>query len=450
MEFADSSLYREVEVITQSETKPVHYTWTAEIHVGQDTYPVLKVMSIDMQDDFEMKYATEIIGRMALLGGVYSKWIYPSKDNLELTLYRVPLLEASDVNNTEAQIESERYRVTIVDTGNPIVEGNGANVATEDILNLTNIFEVDMQLVNKAVEQLRMIGIGGVYRNTTTEQVIKGVLTSESKKIDVEGIRIPQGVDMVKGSNQNIRDHIIIPHGTKLVDLPAYIHHKCGGVYSAGLGYYLSGDFWYIYPCFDSTRFNEEENTLTVINVPKNKLPETERSYRQDGSNLVILATGDVKLRDDTEARQLNEGNGVRFADANNFMGDFTQVKDNKAYVSRGTNNSEFVSKERKTGLNNVPVSGNAITANPYVERSKLAKRQGSVMGLVWENSNPKLLYPGMQVKILYLSGDEIKELYGTLLKAHHYVQLKGVGYSDIRYTTRTVMSVFISVPEEV
>lgn len=449
MEFTDSSLYREVQAITESSNKPVHYTWSAEIHVGKDTYPVLKVMSIDFQDDFESKYSTEIIGRMALLGGVYAKWIYPSKDNLEMTLYRVPLHEATDVNNTEAVIESERYRVTLVDTGNPIVEGNGANTATEDILNLTNIFEVDFQLVNKAVEQLRMISIGGIYRNVTVEDVVKGVLTSESKKVSVEGVRIPQGVDMIKASNQNKRDHVIIPHGTKLVDLPAYVHHKCGGMYSAGLGYYLFGDYWYIYPCFDSTRFNQEENTLTVVNVPRNKLPDTERSYRQDGSNLVVLATGDVKLRDDTESRQLNEGNGVRFSDANNFMDGFTTVKGNKAYVSRGKNNSEFISTERKTGLNNVPVSSNHINANPYLERSKLAKRQGSVLGFVWENSNPKLLYPGMPVKVLYLSGDEIKTIYGTLLKAHHYVQLKGKGYTDIRYATRSVLSVFISVPEE-
>jgi hypothetical protein len=38
----------------------------------------------------------------------------------------------------------------------------------------------------------------------------------------------------------------------------------------------------------------------------------------------------------------------------------------------------------------------------------------------VWHNSSPNLIEPGMITRIIYLSGDEIKEAYGTVLGATH------------------------------
>jgi hypothetical protein len=169
-----------------------------------------------------------------------------------------------------------------------------------------------------------------------------------------------------------------------------------------------------------------------------------ERTYRKDGGNIVVLATGDVSLQSDNDSQQLTYGNGVRFADASKFMDGFSATKNNETIISRGQNNNEFLTDARPNGNNNVRSSDSAINANPFVEYSKLARRQGAFLSLVWENSLPSEIFPGMMVKVLYLDQDDIKEVYGVVLKVHDYIHLKGQGLTSTRYRNNTMMSIFI------
>lgn len=445
MEIEQTSLWREVQAVVNSPSKPVHYLWLAELEIAGNVYKALKVNSIDFLSNYEGNYADEIIVELSLSGGTYAKRIYPFKENINCTLFRYPLNEIGDTPNAEAYIQTEIYTATLLDTGNPMLESNGMNSPSEETLNLTNIFQIQFQLVNKALEQLRMISVGGVYRGVTTEDVIKAVLTSNSKRIQVEFARSIVGVDMVPASNQMKREHVVIPQGTRLVHIPEYIQKKCGGVYSSGLGYYLQGDYWYVYPCYDTTRFSQASRTLTVINIPTNKLPGIERTYRRNGQNLVVLATGEVRFRDNSEALQLNAGNGTRFADADRFLGNFSATTNNRTVVSRKINNSELVSTTRLTGNQNVQLSDQAINANSFEEYSKLARRQGSVLSFIWENSLPNLIYPGTMVRVLYMEESIIKDVYGVVLKAHHYVQMHGQGMTNGRHICRTMLSIFVA-----
>jgi hypothetical protein len=67
----------------------------------------------------------------------------------------------------------------------------------------------------------------------------------------------------------------------------------------------------------------------------------------------------------------------------------------------------------------------------------------------VWENSQPDLIYPGMQVKILYMEDGEVKELFGVALKAHHYIQLRGQGATATRYICQSAVAVFVQLLKE-
>lgn len=444
MEIEQTSLWREVQAIANAGSKPVHYEWRAEFRANDAVIPALKVLNVDFLQDYEQSFGDQVLLKVMIPGGTYTKRIYPYKNNLEVILYKSPLQETSDIDEEDLQVQTETYTATLIDAGTPVLHGDQVANIDEESMNLTNLFEISVQLVNKALEQLRMITIGGIYRNCNVSDVIKGVLTRESQKVKVDNVRLPQGVDMVEADNQNKRDHVIIPQGTRLVDLPQYIHEKCGGVYSSGFNYYLREDWWYVYPCYNTQRFNEAEQTLTIINVPRNRLTEADRTYRVDGNNLLILATGDVRFRDDSQQQQLNAGNGVRFADADRFMNDMVQTKGNKTVAKRGANVTEVKAFDRPNGNNQVQLSPRAITANPYVEFSDLARRQGGVIGLEWLHSDASLIFPGMMVKVLYLEGESIMEAYGSLLKAHHFVQKRGPGLVESRYVSQSVLSVFV------
>ena len=447
MEFEDSSLMQEVAAVQNSETRP-QFTWSCQLFTGDKTMTPLKVLSIDEDWDFENMFAPELMIKIAMPGGMYAYDVYPGQADLEIEVTRRPLKEVGDNPDEDIPERTIRYRAILVDRGNPVMEGNNANVPTRVVLDLTKIEEVEFQLISKIVEKLRVVSIGGVYRGNTVEEVIKGILTTESAKIKIDNDTDIKGVEMLPASNTKARDHIVIPHGLPLVLLPEYIQKRCG-VYSAGMGYFLLNNYWYVYPCYDTERYAETTETFTVINVPRNKFRQVERTWRKDGDNLVIIASGDVKFRDGSNKTQLNMGNGVRFMDANVAFGDAVKVEGNKAIAARAVNNSEFISEEREDGLKLARLSDNPITANPYEEFSKMARRAGSVFAFTWENADLSLIKPGMMGKIMYLEEDEIKEVYGVILKASTFHHMTEPGYTATRYRSNTALSIYIKMPKD-
>lgn len=442
LEFQATSLMREVNAIIAL-PNPVHFTWSAKIYIKDIAIEVLKVLSVDFLQDYESKYADEIILTVAMGLGTYAVDIYPFKDQLEITLTRMPINEVFTTTDDDGVIQTEKYAATLLDQGNPIIDGNSKFTPTKESLNLSSLVDVSFQLINKAVQQLRLITVGGIYRGVLAGDVMKTVLTNEIKKIKVDGARLPVGVDMVTNYNNVVRDHVIIPQGTKLVDLPDYLHRACGGIYSTGLGHYIHNDYWYVYPCYDTTRVAKATNVLTIINVPPHMFPGIERTYRKNGKSTIILATGDVKFTDNSESLQLNAGNGVRFSDANRYMSGFETTENNKTKLSRGENNTEATAISRANSVNNAPMSSNAINANPFLEFSKLSVRNGGTLNLVWENSLPSLIEPGTMVQVMYLTDTKVKIINGIILKCHHYVAMKEKGISSTRYITRTAMFIF-------
>ncbi len=447
MELEQSSLYREVQAVINSGANPVHYSWSAQFHANKNNYTVLKVQQVDIVRDYENNYSDVIKVTIVIQKGMYWSLIYPYSDSLEMTLFKYPLAEVGTNINLGQPLETERYTAIVNSQNTPLLQSSGGNTPTPNTLDYTALETVEVELVDRALNQMRMMSAGNTLRNCTPETAIRTIMTTESQKVKVDQARVIQGVDMIPSNNQTVRDHVVIPQGIPLTHIPQYIHQKCGGVYSAGLGYYLQNNFWFIYPCYDPTRSSNSATTLTIINIPKNKFVGIERTYRQSGSNIVVLATGDVKFQDRSNHMQLNLGNGVRFADAAKLFDKFVTVKNGIAIASRGLINTEATTVKRPTGLNNTQQSPRALNANPFLEYSEMAKRNGAMMGMAWENSNPGLIKPGMLVTILYLDNENISQMSGVLLKTHHHVRMQGTGMTDTRHITDSVLSIFVQRP---
>lgn len=446
MDIENSAIYNEVQKVITDRAKPVHFNYAAVLHpnaIGGE-YHAMKVLSIDLIRDYESEYADGVLIELVIAKGVYAKYIYPNQGNLDITLRKTPLIEAGSNTDIQNRVQTERFTAILDDTGDPAMEGGAFASVSTTTLDLSPPVTVRFQLINKAMEKLRSVQLGGIFRNVKVGDLLKLMLTEGSSSIQLESSQQVRGVNMIAANNQQVRDHVIVPQGTKLVELPHFMQNDGGGVYSAGMGYYFQDNYWYVYPCFDTTRFNSVPETVTIVVIPPNKLPHIERTYRQTGDNLIILATGEVRFRDNTEVNQMNQGNGIRFANSDRFMDDFSTTVNNKTVANRGNTASEFMMEERGNGANFAPMSANAITANPYREYSRLAKRTGGVVGISWQNSNPALVRPGVPVKILYLSDGEVKEKKGVFLKAHHYTSMAGQGLTDSRYLTNSVLSVFV------
>lgn len=444
MEILESALAGDINKIIDKTTQARYY-WTADIHNPNEKVSVLKVISIDAKCDYEENFTDEIVIKVLVPGGQYAYKLFPYLDNLELTLYKFDAYS----NNYEQldgakSISNERYVATIINPPASSVEMNTRIKPTEAALDISSFVELKIQLINKAVDQMRMRTFGNNFRNNTGHEVVRSVLTSESRLIDVSSEYLPQGVDIIPIKNPVKRDHIIIPQGTRLVDVPDYVHRHCGGVYSTGMSYYYYKGLWYVFPSYDTTRFDTTAKTMSIINVPAKNMPGMEKTFIVEGNHTTIIATGNTKVFNASEELILNKGNGVRFANADGFMESFAETADNKALASRGRTNNEFITIKRGNGNNNVMQSPNKITANSLFEYSKLAARDGVMMMLSWENSNPDIIYPGMPVRLKYLEDDDIKEVDGVVLKTHNYIQLAGDGLLTNRHLCTTSIALFI------
>lgn len=445
MALENTSLMKEVRAIMTEGPTPVHYYWQAEILANEKIVKPYRVLSIDIIRDYAGSYGDAVFVEMAIGAGTFAHLVQPFKDNLQITLTRVPIGEVSQDTDLTKDIESQIMRATLVSDFSPVIEGNTIYSQTKEMGDLVDIEFVKFQLVDLALEQIRMQTVGGVFRDTTAADVLRYLMTDVSKKIEVDDTHAIDGVDMYEESNTEKQKHIVINHGMRFTSVPGYLQEKCNGIYNAALGYYLQHKHWYVYPLFDLKRYEKSLKGLTLINVPKNRLVGIERTFRRTDNQVIALVTGTVRHDDDTESRQLNEGNGVRFTDARKIMEGFSETKENRTTVLRAKNNNEYLAVERKGKLNNVQNAPSKITSNNFAELSRMSRLSVAHAQCTWENSDPGAIYPGMPVKYLYTVKDEVIEIFGVVIGAHHYVGTQSPGMAAKRHITTSNLVLAIS-----
>jgi hypothetical protein len=433
----------EIRLITGDGAKPIYNKWECDLLAGGVTLRADRVLDINIDRDYHGNYADVIIIDLLVPAGAFRTKIEPFDSTLEVLLWKMPYHENSPHGNTSAKVQTQRYRATIIEDGVHKLKTATPDNYSSSGADLSGFTMIHLQLMDSAIEQLRMKTVGGIFRDEVPANVLRNVLGSESVGLQSSGEGI-RGVDLVEPSNKTPSPHLIIPHGTPLVQLADYIQAWCGGIYSTGMGCYLQKGLWYLYPEADLTRFNKPHKSLTLINVPSNRLPSIERTYRETPNQVIVLGTGDIKHFDNVEKVALNEGNGVRFTDGSKIMSGFGTYKNGEYVIERGTNTSEFLANERETGLQKVGTSPARITTNAFNEYSKLAFRQVTYVQMEWQNSNDSLIYPGMPVKLVYESKGIVKSTMGVMFRAQHFITGDGNTMVNSNHRCTSILTVLI------
>ena len=441
MEIENTPLYRIAKPIFANGATSTNYTWNLLIHYGPTaTVEVLQVESINWSRNYLENFADEITCTAQIPLGVFAKLIYPFRSELQITLTKLPINEIGQDSTIAGGIESERYSAILIDADRAATIAQGTEAVDQRSLDLKQIVSISFQLYDKALEQLRTMLVGGVYRTCTVKDALLTAMSTQSQAAVVNNDRAVIGVDMIEPSNKDLKGQIIITHGTKLIDFPDYVQARVG-VYNSGLGHYIQNKYWYCYPLYDTTQFNKRPANVTFIILPPRKFSNIDRTFLVQGNNVTILITGETAFKDSSGIFQVAQGNGIRFSDAATMM-DGVSTTDNKASTSRNANNSEFTSTPAINGVDNAPVLGDRITANPFAAYSILAARQGGAFKGEWQNSDHSLLIPGMSAKIVYDLDGVAVSIYGVLHKATH-LSSKAGGYGTNRFKNVTVVECF-------
>lgn len=421
------------------------FAWKAKVFAGENEFFAVKVLNLDEVANYETNYSTEYTLTFMVPAGTYTYQLMPNVNQVEIELYRTPTNPTTSgyTYDTGYTMAVERYDCVIDATDSPAMESSGQNKQDEFAMDLGDLVEVTARLIPKAIQEFRTRSVGGIYRKSKVEDVIKDILINTNEQLELESNYKPKGVDVVQVKDTIEREHFVIPHGMKAYDAPAHIHKNCGGVYSNGFSYFYKNDFWWMWPTYDYTRFNEVEDTLTIINIPAKQFPQLENTWRMEGKGVIVLSTSDVSFTDNVEFNQNSVGNGIRFASSSELKESTVEVKNNKALVSRGALNNEFITAERYKGKNVVSTAPEHITDNKHYVLSRMTRSNGVMVSMRWDNSRPDLIIPGMQTRIMFLDKDDVREVYGIVVGTNTNNALIGKGVTSSTYVASTDIILF-------
>lgn len=446
MTLESTSLQEEVDEITSQGPLPVHFRWEATLSMtGQVDITPMKVLAIDIVRDYEQNVGDVFLIEMAFPLGTYQHQILPNKSNLTITLTRTTLNETTGSTATNYPVSTQPYRAILLDSSSMAVEGNTIMSTDVNGANLVSTISVKFQLKDLTVEQSRMQSTGGILKNVKVGDAITALMTQMAKNLTVDQNHQILGVQVTPANNTQVYQHIVIPHGTRAIDVPTYIQHHYGAPYSSGMGSYIQEGVWWIYPLYDLTQYDTAKKGLTIINVPKNRMPGANRTYRTTYNQVLVLATGTVRHADISEQHQLNAGNGLRYADASKLFDNFANVKDNKATALRADNASEILGQNRPTGLNNITMASRSVTSNPMLMLSQMSQGLGSIVMATWENSLPSLITPGMPVRYMYEVANQVFELKGCVVKSQTHMRPVAAGLLPSPHRSTTVITCFVN-----
>lgn len=445
MDILDTIVNREITAISNAPALHIAHRWDLTIKAnGVDIKPVY-VKKLTNDRHYHKSYSEVLSITVGFIYSDYQFNILPYRDTLEASLVKVYL---NNNANAEVDIGMNRnlvtYKVQLMDGNSDAVSGDNPLTVSKGMSARSDVREVEIQLFTTTIDRIRKKSWGGTISNTDPLQSVAYLLLNNSKESSADVSNAVLGVDIDSSFVPSMREHLILKPA-KIVDLPMAIDKQVGGLHPAQMRFFLQGQHWYIYPIYDHSRFNTSENVLTIIKIPKFRLPGIEKTFRMADGQIIILSTNTAKHRDNSESWQLNEGNGVRFVDADHIMDGFAKVGDNKAVADAKEKVTEVVFKPREDESDMISVSPTIITNNYNEEYSKLALKSGAYVQAIWEHANIDVLKPGMPIRYIFQDGEKTKEIYGTLNAVESLDYNTNNTITNPRFVTMALLTLFVS-----
>lgn len=430
---------QEIAAIGQAAPQVVTYNYKVTVHCpdGKEIHALI-INSVNLLRDYYTRFGDVVSVQASFPLGDVIHHILPNHTDLEVTLIKIPLRTTSRYEEitSEGNVVT-RYSAKLYDVKSAILEGKQIEASSSKTANINNLMALDFQLIPTPLEELRIKTFGSVIRESTPMHAITCVLMANTPS--VKGITVESGyVDVVK-------DHIVVPHLTRVVDTPKAINKLVGGIYPTGFKYYIQDNMWYIYSPYNITYYHLALKTMTIINLPKDKLAEMEVTFRETAGQVIFLGTGDTSHFDESEAVMQNHGNGFKFIDAAKVLEDFGEIKDNKFLVDRTKNVTQVVNPHQMRKVNVATEVTQRITSGYNLEYSEIMRRGGSIIQIQWEASKVDVVYPGMPVRYMYMDSGLAKEIYGRVIATETKTRQTNRSVTQRIFTNDSIVSVFVS-----
>lgn len=444
MAIIDNTQYDEILALIQEIPQNVSYTYLVDIVIDGDIYTPESLVEINQERNFVVHYSQNTTLRLRMNQQLYNSIVYPNRDRLELVVKRMQIGEVDDKTTANAVVSSQRYVATLQSIEDPNMQGY-VSVDDDKVLN-----DYVFSIREKVVDMLRATQIGGAFSATPNLDIARALLTVESKKLKVDKSEAIIGVTVHPTDIQKHPKQIVMSHDVKLLDIVDYLQMFQGGIYNQGSGLHYHGPSrsWFIYPLYNTTRYQSSKFPVDIIMVRPNQMTGVERTYRIKDGRLFIAATSGMRQSDPQEIAFLNLGNGVRYLKATETFSHPVDVEANRATTRVNDITAQVKIKDRRDKVQVAPFSNDVVTDNIANQLSLMAGRSGQVLHIPWENADPDLILPGQPCRVLVPGPKGNIEMFGTVLGVQSHIRLNQPGMTGVRYKTDSALLIFASATE--
>jgi len=410
------------------------------LHTEKYNINISLVESIEILSDFNSNTSDYIVASFLMGMGDFIKDVYPYRDNLNLTITRI----IGKVKSTYT------YRFIILNN-NGNISGTRYSQSSREELNKLEQVRVVGQCVDRVSETLRLQFVSGIYTNTNVEDVLKSMMLSNIRTAKSVLGNINIQYHLVKPDNNKVYNHIKIPTGTNVLQLPTYLQNNDYGVYNGNIGTYVKiHEKWnkdkyntltnlYVYPLYDSKLFDNSKRKLIIYGVTSAKFDHVENTYLVDGDILSIIAGINTTSYDDGENKLTDKGIGFTTSNPEALLTSNNITSDTSSYVEMTSLNQTTLDKNRKDGLNTTQYIG--PDANHFKYRSDIVKNTMMHYTVQWNFCDPDLIFPGMPVMYVFKDGT------AGIVKLKGIVQSVYALYTEGMNTVSALINIMVEKP---
>lgn len=359
--------------------------------------------------DFIYNRAEVLAIKLRLQPSIYFDHVVTYRDDLCIQV----------IMDSESDMVIREYAATPMNDKDLRAQGNHSQQANLDAYDETNMVEYEFQLIDKGYNTLKNIPVSENYMMCKPGDVLPLVMETYSKQVKMpsgvkyKGLYLHQPID-----NQNTYRQILIPQGTRLIDVPSYLQaHDEYGVYSKGLGSFYKQGYWWVYPLFNTELADKHYRPIDIIRVPQDKIPTLDMTFVKTANALTIISTGYSEQSDNADIRKQNNGVGKRLVMADAIAGDtgYHYTK-GRAVTTRADTLQEYKLSDRRNGQEYVPLDLTP-TSNVSLAMSENAMNEGEFVEVEWHNGDVGYLEPGHPVKYQYMGeGNDMVVRKGVLM----------------------------------
>ena len=420
------------DVINKGSNDVTHFS--VFIHTRKSNIPVI-VISIDTKCDYINNKADVKFVTVKLPLGTMIIDILPYIHNLELTIISTGSFE-----------EETRYKAIFPKSKQFYYQVESLTRKGKEELDLMDYPTVTFQIVPLYVEVLRLPKVGGVFKGNTREEVVTSVLGAVAKDNKTRSVTSLDILDIYPFDNKEVIDQMIIPSNTPYMGLVDFIHRQERGIYLNGCNAYAQvykgKNSLFVYPPFNYSKSGTDKHKLSLYELPSGALSDITETYYTEGNVTKVLVT---KPKDDYDINEGSDTNtSVGLVVTNTDLLESNPVTPTASGLKVVNNTTQFVHVHKEDGVDNINVSSNPVTSNVYREISDRSPHIGRRIDVVWNNANPSLIYPGMNIVYHLEKNSEIERLEGVIIHTHVMTSTELTPELNNPLQTAVVISLFV------